>query len=416
MVDSFTVLEGGLPMPFKETCRMEERVGMLSDFDSGAFSVSALCRRYGISRDTFYLWHDRRAGGHADWFMDRSHAVHECPHRTTAELEARIIATRKRFRHFGPKKIRAWLMEHDPHIVWPAASTMGDILKRAGLVTARSRQRRQIEQGRVVCDASEANEEWSVDFKGWFLTGNGTRCDPLTIADSHTRYQLDTRISDQKISSVKRVFTRLFYQYGLPQSLRCDNGSPFGSHGAGGLTRLSAWWLRLGVDVRFITPASPQENGRHERFHRTLNEHTACPPAQTLKAQQIAFDRFRHHYNEERPHEALGQIPPARLWSPSMRTMPTQLPEPEYDPYYEVRRVRSNGQIKWGGTKLYVSDALIGQRVALKEIRDGIHIVRFCNVDVGIINRAGKFARFAPVRHKLRKAKTVEDQPGPKCR
>lgn len=412
-------------MAFLETCRMEQRVGMLSDYETGAFTVSELCARYGVSRDTFYYWRERRASGCEAWFIDRSHRTLGCPHRTAGWQTARIVAVRRRFKHFGPKKIRAWLMREAPEVTWPAASTMGDILKREGLVSARRRRRRPIDRGAVVTPAQAANDEWCADFKGWFRIAGRCRIDPLTITDAHSRYLIDTRIAAQTTAGVKPVFEAAFRAYGLPLAIRSDNGAPFGSRGAGGLTQLSVWWLRLGVRPHFIHPASPQENGRHERMHRTLKDQTVEPPARDQVEQQGRFDDFRRHFNEERPHEALGQTPPAAHYTPSPRPMPDRLEEPCYDAHHQVRRVRSNGEIKWRGEYVFVGEALIGELVGVTPHDERLDLVRFCDVDLGIIDHEGRFRRFAPLRHGLREAppsqskvstispvQSVGDQPG----
>jgi len=389
-------------MPFKETCSVEERIALFRDYETQALSVSDLCRRYGISRETFYVWLRRRRRGDERWFEELSHAVTSCPHATPAGVAERIIAVRHRFPHFGPKKIKAWLAEKEPALAWPAASTMGDILKRAGLVEARRRERRPIAQGEVVVPASSANEEWSIDFKGWFRTRDGTRCDPLTITDSASRYLLDVRIVAPTLAGVKGVCERVFAEVGLPLAIRSDNGAPFGSTGAGGLSVLSVRWLRLGIEPRYIPPSSPQDNGRHERMHRTLKALTSKPAAPTAAEQQERFERFRVHYNEERPHEALGQVVPARCWQPSLRTLPARLDDPWYDADHEVRRVHAPGIVKWGGERIFIGEALAGEVVGLAELETGGHIVRFCGRDLGVIDRDRRFRRFAPPRARLR--------------
>ena len=222
-------------MPFVESSRLERRVGLMQDYDTGAFSVTELCARYGIDRSTFYLWQSRRASGDARWFEDRSHAPGSCPHRTASDIVEAVIAVRERFAHFGPKKIRAWLGSHQPERSWPAASTIGDVLKRAGLVSTRRVRRRSVELPGQPGGADAANQEWACDFKGWFRTGDGRRCDPLTVTDGYSRYLLDIRIADQSIAGVRPVFERLLGDHGLPQAIRCDNGPPFGSDGAGGV-------------------------------------------------------------------------------------------------------------------------------------------------------------------------------------
>ena len=394
-------------MPFRESSRLEQRVALLSDYDTGAFSVTELCARYGIDRTTFYRWRDRRTHGGAAWFEDRSHAPLSCPHATAVDLCEAVVAVRRRFRHFGPKKIRAWLARHRPGEPWPASSTIGDILKREGLVCPRGRRRRPLDTGSESCWPSLPNAEWACDFKGWFRSRDGRRCDPLTITDAYSRYLLEVRIIRPCSEEARPVFERVFKDHGLPDAIRCDNGSPFGSAGAGGLSRLSVWWLKLGVRPHYIPPASPQDNGRHERMHRELKAQTTRPAAATLAEQQGRFDAFRRHYNEERPHEALDQHPPADHWQPSPRKMPERIEEPWYDSDHQVRRVRGRGAIKWGGEEVFVGEALIGEAVGLLEREDGSQLVRFYELDLGVIDRTGVFRRFAPRRHKLRK--TPED-------
>src|SRR5262249_17895215 len=228
-----------------------ERIALFREYETGVFTVSELCRRHGISRETFYVWKRRQESGEARWFEELSHATSSCPHATSDRVAERIIAVRRRFPHFGPKKIKAW------------ASTIGDILKREGLVVGRPRRRRAITQGEVVSPATAPNEEWSIDFKGWFRTADGTRCDPLTLTDAASRYLLGVRIVDPTWAGVRGGMERIFAEVGLPDAIRSDNGSPFGSTGAGGLSK-------LGIEPRYIPPASPQDNGRHERVHRTL--------------------------------------------------------------------------------------------------------------------------------------------------
>lgn len=336
-------------MAFKETCRVEERIAMLRDYDTGPSAVGEVCDRYGVSRETFYMWKRRRESGEARWYDELSRAPDHCPHATSGRQVSAIIAMRRRFPRFGPKKIRAKLMAERSGTDWSAASTIGDILKREGLIEARSRRRRPAGQGEIVSGADEANGEWAIDFKGWFRPLDGERCDPLTITDTASRYLIETRIVDPTWAGVRTAMERVFAEAGLPLAMRSDNGAPFGSAGAGGLSSLSVWWLRLGIEPRYIPPSSPQDNGRHERMHRTLKAETTRPPAATPREQQVRFDRFRTHNNEKRPHEALDQTPPARHWAPSERRYPRHLDEPWYDADHEVRSVRYRGTIKWRG-------------------------------------------------------------------
>ena len=389
-------------MPFKETGRMEERIRMFLDYESGNWGVSELCRRYGVCRDTFYEWRNRKQSGDPEWFKDRSHAPLQRPQATDGEIAEKVIAARRRFPYLGPRKLLAVLDRDAPEVAWPAASTIGSILKRVGLVSPRKRRRRPLDQRRPCTPVTGANDEWSTDFKGWFRTHDQRRIDPLTVADSHSRFLIELRIVAPTTEGVRPYFERAFREYGLPLAIRCDNGSPFGSRGAAGLTKLSAWWLKLGIVPHFIRPASPQENGRHERMHRTLKAQTSVPPAANAAEQQARFDLFRRHYNEERPHEALGQRPPAELYAPSHRPMPSRAQDPWYDAQHQVRRVRSTGEIKWRGQLIFISEALVDELIGIAELETGDHIVRFCDLDIGLIGCRGLFTRFAAPREGLR--------------
>ena len=391
-------------MPFLETCQVEQRVLMLADYDSGNWSVGELCARYGVSRETFYVWRGRRTEGGAHWFDDRSHAPGRIPHRTAGAVAEEIVELRRRFPHLGPRKLLAMLTRKMPQVDWPAASTIGDILKREGLINATRRRRRALGQGRNFAAVGAANDEWACDYKGWFRTRNGERVDPLTLSDGASRYLIDVRIAPMTIAGAQPVFAAAFRDYGLPRTMRCDNGSPFGSAAAGGLTRLSAWWLRLGILPHFIMPASPQENGKHERMHRTLKAETARPPAASPGEQQRRFDDFRRHYNQVRPHEALGQTPPAEHYQASRRAMPQKLEEPWYDADHQVRRIRTDGAIQWRGDILFVSEALVGQLVGIAELETGDFIVRFCDQDIGLLQREGTFRRFGAPRQTSQEA------------
>jgi transposase InsO family protein/transposase-like protein len=395
-------------MPFREQSCLEQRISILAEYDAGGVSVTALCEAYGISRQTFYEWRDRRSTGQADWFVDRSHAPKTHPRQTSQATAEAVIAARRRFPQFGPKKLKAWLAQTQPGQPWPAASIMGDILKREGLVEPRGRRRRARELGRRDVVADEPNAEWACDFKGWFRTLDGQRCDPLTITDTASRYLIDVRITAQTTAAVRTAFERAFADHGLPQAIRSDNGSPFGANSAAGLTGLSVWWLKLGIRPHPIRPASPQDNGRHERMHRTLKDHTTRPPARSLAEQQHRFDDFRQHYNHERPHEALDQRPPASLWTPSPRPMPRTLLEPWCDADHQVRRVRTSGEIRWNNQLVFITEPLVGETVGITQREDGKHLVRYFDIDLGLIDPSGRFLRFAPLRHRLRYAQ--EDQ------
>ncbi|MBY0307946.1 MAG: integrase core domain-containing protein [Phycisphaerales bacterium] len=383
---------------------MEERIALMRAYDSGAFGVSELCREYGISRETFYVWKRRRESGEERWFEDLSRAPGSCPHAVDACVVAAILKVRRRFPSYGPKKIKARLAMDRPGIDWPAASTIGDILKRAGLIEAKPRRRKPLDRGEIVAGADQPNGEWAMDFKGWFRTADGTRVDPLTVSDTASRYLVEVRITPPTHDGVKTILTRVFRDVGLPDAIRSDNGSPFGSTGAGGLSRIAVWLLKLGIEPRYIPPSSPQDNGRHERMHRTMKAETAKPPARCWEEQQYRFNVFRRLYNEERPHEALGQTTPSSHWRPPQRAMPVKIDEPWYDADHEVRRVRPDGTIKWRGEHVFIGEALAGEPVGIAEHERGGHLVRYCGRDLGLIDHAGRFHRFAPPRARLRSA------------
>jgi transposase InsO family protein len=307
------------------------------------------------------------------------------------------VALRRRYPLRGPKKLRQMLSEHDPAIDWPAASTIGDWLKAAGLSEVRRRTRHVVPLTQPLAAAQAPNDVWTADFKGWFRTGDGTRCDPLTILDACSRFVLCCRITPLSGRGVRPWFERTFREYGLPVALRTDNGPPFASTGAGRLTQLAVWWLKLGIQVDRIDPGHPEQNGRHERFHLTLKQEATSPPAGSPQAQQRRFDRVRREFNYDRPHEALGQVPPGRLYVASPRPYPATVEDPWYDASHQVRRVNSNGQIKWQGDLIFVSEAMRRELVGIAETERGDWVLRFMQVELGRIHRRTR--RFTPSWH-----------------
>ena len=371
-------------MPWKETSPMCERASFIRAVQQAEDSMAALCREFGISRKTGYKWLKRFAEEQGEGLKEHSRAPLRHPNATSAEMEAAIVKARRK-RRWGPKKLAVALAKEWPPEAIPGVSTIGDILKRKGLVAPRKVRRHGTPSAEPLAHATHCNRVWCVDFKGWFRTGDGQRVDPLTMTDAHTRYLLCCQGMCGKTDTehVLAVFETVFRTHGLPERIRSDNGAPFASTGLAGLSRLSVWWIRLGIVPERIHPGTPSENGRHERFHLTLQQETATPPASTPKKQQEAFDRFRPIYNEERPHEALGQVTPASLYTPSPRPYPDKLPPIEYEDDMEVRRVRLGGQMKWNGRDVRVSQALIEQPVGLKPVADGVWHMYFCGVRIG---------------------------------
>ncbi len=352
---------------------MRERVRFVGDVERELFSMTELCQRYGISRETGYKWVDRYFEHGVEGLKDQSRAPKSCPHRTDPAVVELLAEARRRHPSWGPKKLIAWL-DRRHHRPWPAASTAGEILKRLGLVKQRRRRRRIGHPGRPLTVPTAANQLWTADYKGQFKTKDGLYCYPLTVADSFSRYLLGCRaFPSTKTLGTRQAFERLFYEYGLPDAIRTDNGTPFAcSNAIGRLSRLSVWWIRLGIYRELIEPSHPEQNGSHERMHKTLKEETTRPPAANRSAQQRKFERFRRQYNDERPHEHLDQKSPTQLYTASPRPYRDRLPEPEYPRHFEVRRVSKNGGIRWKKGWVNASHALLEENVGLEEIADGV--------------------------------------------
>ncbi len=329
--------------------------------------MTELAARYRISRKTAYKWTDRYEADPAAGLGDRSRAPKIYGRAMADPIREAILALRRGHPHWGPKKLRAILRARQPRTAWPAASTMGDLLRRAGLSEPRRRVRYVVPLTQPLAAVQAPNDVWTADFKGWFRTADRTRCDPLTVADAYSRFVFCCRIVAPSARGVRPWFERAFREYGLPRALRTDNGSPFATTGVGQLSHLAVWWLKLGIQLDRIDRGHPEQNGRHERFHLTLQQETTTPPAATPRQQQRRFDRMRREFNTVRPHEALGQTPPAGHYVPSPRAYPRTLEDAWYDATHQVRRVRPRGEIKWQGDSVFISEAVRGELVGLAE-------------------------------------------------
>jgi len=374
-------------MPWKETCAVDQRVALIADWLRREWTMTELAARYAISRKTAYKWVGRYEADGAPGLVEHSRAPCQSGRAMPAEMRASILALRRTHPHWGPRKLAAILREREPQQRWPAPSTMGDLFRREGLSQPRRRLRYIVPLTRPLAAARHPNDVWTADFKGWFRTGDGTRCDPLTVADACSRFVLCCRIVPQTGAGVRPWFERTFRTYGLPSALRTDNGTPFASTGPGRLSRLAVWWLKLGIQLDRIDPGHPEQNGRHERFHLTLQTEAVTPPAASPRQQQQRFDRLRQEFNDVRPHEALGQTPPGRAYQPSLRPYPVRLADPWYDATCQVRRVSPNGQIKWRGDLVFVSEAVVGELVGVAETERGDWTVQFMQVELGRIDR-----------------------------
>jgi putative transposase len=328
---------------------------------------------------------------------DRSRRPEEQARRTTVEIEEWIVNLRQTHPSWGPWKLRRFLERHHQDMKWPAESTIALILNRRGLITPAKARRRATPSSQPLTHAKEANDVWSIDFKGWFECGNGERCDPLTISDAATRYLLCCQaIASTHTENVQQEMKKLFQKQGIPQRIRSDNGSPFASTGIGGLSRLSVWWIRQGILPERIEPGEPQQNGRHERMHRTLKQETAKPPAASLKQQQKRFDEFRQVYNEERPHEALQGECPADRYRRSEREYSEKLKELEYPKGMELRLTDEAGKFRWKTSRCRLGLALAHQVVGIEPVDDGVQRIWFGPVLLGLLDErkgASKTAR-----------------------
>lgn len=374
-------------MPWKETCPMDQKVQMIGDWLRDEYTITELGEMYDVSRKTIYKWISRYKAEGPAGLEERTRAPESHPNAIPREIAKIIVATKLRHQKWGPKKVLAWLEKQHPGERWPVASTVGEILKREGLVKSRRKKHRTPPYAEPFNKCSEPNEVWSADFKGQFRTADGKLCYPLTITDNNSRYLLLCRgLSHPTFEEVQPWFEWAFREYGLPKAIRTDNGAPFASVGLGGLSRLSIWFIKLGIRPERIEPGHPEQNGRHERMHRSLKEATAKPPKGNLWLQQRAFDEFVQEYNFQRPHEALGQQTPASVYKPSQKHYPPRIPEVEYDNGAVMRQVRHNGEIRWQGKLLYVSEALARESVALRQKEEYLWEIRFGFHPLGVLN------------------------------
>lgn len=376
-----------------ETDRRDQRRQFVQAVETGLWSMTELCARFGVTRPTGYAWVARwRAEGEAG-LVERPRGPRESPHRTDDAVVALIVAARQTY-GWGASKLRTVLARERPARTWPTRSTINAILDRHGLLHKQRRIRRTPHPGVAPVATTAPNQVWAADFKGQFKTGDGVYCYPLTVTDHFSRSVLLCRaLASTKTAEAQPRFLTLFREVGLPDAIRTDNGAPFASTGLHGLAPLNIWWMRLGIEHQRIRPGYPQGNGAHERMHRELKRETTGPAAASARAQQRRFDVFRRRYNHERPHAALGDCTPATLWTPSTRVYPAQIAPPEYPGHCEVRRVRSGGTIRFRGHLAFVSHALEHADLGLEEITDGVWNVIFYRTVLGRLDeRTGRIS------------------------
>jgi putative transposase len=375
-------------MPWRQVDAMTERFQFIRDARQRLVTFTDLCALYGISRVTGYKWLHRAEQSGLDFLEELSRRPHSCPHATSPALTARLLEARRHHPSWGPRKLLALLRRQDRRrgheLPWPARSTVAELLRRNGLTTPRRRRAVRGHPGRPLTPMTAPNVIWTADYKGQFKLGDGSYCFPLTVQDGFSRYLLGCRgLTSTTTTECRPVLERLFQEYGLPEILRTDNGVPFATGALGRLSQLSAWWIRLGIYPELIEPAHPEQNGRHERMHRTLKRAPARPPAPTRRRQQQRFDLFRDEYNAVRPHEALADATPASLYTGSPRPYPSTLPPLEYPPHFEVRLVSAKGGIRWLNGWVNVSHVLAGEHVGFEEIDDGEWDLYFGRMKLG---------------------------------
>lgn len=367
---------------------MEQRLQFIADALSDRYTMSELCARYGVSRRIGYKWLARFREQGRRGLVDRSRAPHSCPHAIGDELADLICSLRREHPFWGARKLLVVLQRRHPRVRrWPAASTVADLLARRGLVQKRRPRRQVVHPGVVPLVTAAANDLWTADFKGQFRTGDGRYCYPLTIADQHTRFLLTCHglLSTETVAA-KPIFERAFQEYGLPLAIRTDNGVPFATQALHGMSYLNVWWMRLGIQHQRIHPGSPQENGAHERMHRTLKRQAVKPVQATCAKQQRQFDHFRHEYNSERPHEALGQATPGSRFAASPRPYARRLPPIAYPGHFLVKKVTTGGTIRFQRRLIYLANSLVDQPIGLEETEDGIWRIYFNTVLIGTMD------------------------------
>ncbi len=359
-------------MAWKETCAVEERLRFVLAVRAEEEPFSMTCRRFGVSRANGYKWMARYGALGVEGLKERSRAPHSHPHEVSPEVVEQCLAVRGAHPTWGPVKVKAWLERRYADQVWPAASTIGVLFDAAQLTVKRKVRRRVPPSSAPFGDCADPNAVWCIDWKGWFLTGDGTHCEPLTLCDAASRYLLRCQVlARTDAEHVWPILDVALREFGVPERIKSDNGPPFASRGAGGLSKLSVKLVKAGIAPERSRPGKPQDNGRLERLHLTLLQDTASPPERSLRAQLERFAEFRRIYNEERPHAALGDLTPADVYRASPRRWDGILREPEYRADHEVRRVRQNGEIKWRGEFVYLNTALYGEPVGLVETDTG---------------------------------------------
>ena len=374
-------------MPWKETCVMDQKIQLIGNWLSGDYSIAELSRIFSISRKTIYKWIERYQKNRENGLTNQSSRPLTLARATPSETVSEILTFKTRHSKWGARKLLARLKVHQPEKVWPVTSTVHAILKRHNLVDVRRKRHHTPAYSQPFIKVTQPNEVWCADYKGQFRLGSGNQCYPLTITDSYSRYILGCwGLAHPAYKPTRDYFERIFREYGLPNAIRTDNGAPFASVSTGGVSRLNVWFIKLGIIPERIAKGHPEQNGRHERMHRTLKAEATKPPQANMSAQQRVFDRFTSYFDHERPHEALGQQTPASVYRKSERPYPEKLPAVEYPGNYIIRHIHKGGGLKWKNREIYLSEVLAGEYIGLTETDNGIWKIYFSFYPIALLD------------------------------
>ena len=362
-------------MPWETTNVIEARLRLVMAYLARVATMTKLCRLHRVSRKSGYKWVNAYRQDGLSGLGDRPRAPKSGKHWTGSVARDLVVQMRREHPSWSAAKIVARLKQLHPRRRFPSATTAHKILRHAKLITPRRQRSRWREQHGRSVEVTRPNALWTIDFKGQFRTRDGRWCYPLTVVDAYSRVVLGcAALAWPTFQATWAEFEKLFRRYGLPDAIHSDNGEPFASRSVGGLSRLAVHFIRLGIRVQRSRPGHPQDNGSHERMHRTLKEEATKPPAPNLAAQQIRFDRFRKEFNEERPHEAHGQLQPKRFYRPSKKPYRAGPPHIQYPEPFVIRRVCSRGNIKWKASLIFLSEVLVGERVGLLQKHGSWHV------------------------------------------
>ena len=382
-------------MPWKVINQMDLKIQLINDWNNGFYSKIDLSQKYGVSRPTIYKWLKRYKHSGIEGLKEQSRTPKHCPHRTSQEILKLLIQEKLKNRKRGPRKVRAQLKRKRPDLDLPAVSTIGYWFKKEGLVEKRKKRLRVPPYKQPFAECNEPNDVWSIDYKGQFFMENGQVCYPLTISDNSSRFLLRCQaLEGPRYVPTRQCIEATFREYGLPGAIRSDNGTPFAGRCIGALSRLSIWWILLDIIPERIEKGCPQENGRHERMHRTLKSEALDSVARDLKEQQKTFDIFRYDFNNCRPHESLNDRTPSDYYRKSNRPFVERPHPPDYGLDYQVRKVRHNGEMKFMNRTFYLTELLNGHYVGLKEINNDLWQLQFSFYVLGSIDlRKNKIIR-----------------------